>query len=84
MSTTPVAERSNEAERQVSDTSNSPYLPLCKGLHSDPILSFTVLVVQCQISKSSSQPVSMLNFSDSEMPGRLPREGTVLAESQAE
>lgn len=27
MPTTPVAERSNEVERQVSDTSNSPYRP---------------------------------------------------------
>ncbi len=28
MPTTPVAERSNEVERQVSDTSNSPYRPV--------------------------------------------------------
>lgn len=27
MSTTPVAERSNEVERQTSDTSSSPYRP---------------------------------------------------------
>lgn len=50
----------------------------------DPLLSFTVSVVQCQVSKSSGQPISMLNFSDSEIPKQLPREGTVLAESQAE
>ena len=28
MSSTPVAERSNEVERQVSDTPNSPYRPV--------------------------------------------------------
>ena len=58
MQSTPVAERSNEVERQVSDTSNSPYRP-------DPVIHCVGSAMSgFEVQQPTIQHAQFLRFRD--------------------